>query len=266
MKFFVIFFLSLWFSASASAIGLSPLRYSNESYEIARDRSHFISKLHFSRSRKIKNISEISGTAPEDVKKPLGEMNTQEIEELGSYADLENEFKYIRDTRFIRTEDPSFPRRITWMYPDDGCYVRAEMMKYELVAHHAPTPKKIFVFGNLFATSMNSLTGTIHWWYHVAVAYRLGADVYVFDPSIEPRRPLKIQEWDNLINKEGMPIEYSVCSADTVDPTSDCYNPTPETHEDTISTQKIFLDNEWDRLIDLNRKPEEELGNLPPWL
>lgn len=267
MKYFVIFFVSCLLSAQASAKGLSPVRYPNESYETARNRHYFLGNFGFSpyRKNKSKNVPKTDVSA-EGSKKPLSAINPQDIVDVGSYADLENQFNYIRDTRFVQTDDPNFPRRITWLYPDDGCYARAEMMKYELENNHFPAPKKIFAFGDLFAFSNNSPSGYVQWWYHVAVTYRVGADVYVFDPSIEPLRPITLQTWNDLIGGDDAPLRYSICSADTVDPMEDCFNPTRDSLEDTISAQKSFLESEWDRVIELKRKPEEELGSYPPWL
>jgi hypothetical protein len=36
--------------------------------------------------------------------------------------------------------------------------------------------------------------------------------------------------------------------------------------EAALDQQKYFLEYEWERLIDLGRKPELELGDSPPWL
>lgn len=265
MKFFITFCISLCFSALTLAHGISPLRYTDESYKDARNRqyfAHYISGLNIWTRKDPTSIA----ISPEDAKKPLAEININEIVDVGSYTDLESQFRYIRDTRFLSSEDPNFPRRITWLYPDDGCYSRAEVAKIELANHQYPSPKKIFVFGDLVAATKNTSSGFVEWWYHVAIAYRIGSDIYVFDPAVEPLRPLKLNEWNDLIGGSQASLEYSVCSADTFDPSSDCYNPVAETQDSAIFFQQMLLDNEWNRLLDLNRKPEEELGENPPWL
>lgn len=264
MKFFITFCISMCFSALTLAHGLSPFRYSNESYKSARYRqyfAHYLSGLDIWSSKDPTSI-----VTPENAKKPLSEIDINAFVDVGSYTDLEQQFKYVRDTRFLTSEDPNFPRRITWLYPDDGCYSRAEVAKIELTNHQYPNPKKVFVFGDLTAATKNTSSGTVEWWYHVAVAYRVGNEVYIFDPAVEPQKPLKLNEWNDLIGGSQNSLEYAVCSADTFDPSSDCHKPVAETQDSAVFYQQMLFDNEWNRLLDLNRKPEEELGENPPWL
>jgi hypothetical protein len=152
------------------------------------------------------------------------------------------------------------------MYPDDGCYARAEVAKHELEKNNFPAPKKLFVFGNLYAASKNSKTGFVQWWYHVAVTYRVGNDVYVFDPAIEPQRPLKLNEWNQLVGGEQNDTQFSICAPNTYDPSSDCYGPALLDPSSAYKEQKGFLGYEWQRLLDLKRDPKMELGDYPPWL
>lgn len=263
MKLFCSVVLFLGLSISAFASGLSAHRKHNETYEAARDRHTF------NQSFTIPNQGADSlgrYVSAERAKKPLRQLDITQIPDVGSYSDLEREFFYVRDTRFIKTNNASFPRRLTWMYPDDGCYARAELAKNELSAHNFPEPRKLFVFGNLHAPSKNSETGFVQWWYHVAVTYRVGADVYVFDPAIEPMHPLKISEWNRLVGGENSQVQYSICDQNTYDPSNDCNQPTPVSFEMSLHEQKQFLGAEWDRLLDLSRNPEKELGDSPPWL
>lgn len=259
--FTLVLFVGL--SASAFSSGLSARRKPNEPYEVARDRHTF------NQSFTIPNQSVDSlgrYVSAERAKKPLKQLDITQIPDVGSYPDLEREFFYVRDTRFIKTNDTSFPRRLTWMYPDDGCYARAELAKNELKAHNFPDPKKLFVFGSLRTPSKNSEVGYVQWWYHVAVTYRVGADVYVFDPAIEPLNPLKISEWNRLVGGESTQVQYSICDANTYDPANDCNQPNPTSPDISLREQRQFLGAEWDRLVDLKRNPEKELGDSPPWL
>lgn len=255
--------LSLLVLLSSTAFaGLSPIRHSGESFESARYRSQLSRNLKF-------NFGDVAGfvrsNGPDKVKQPLANLRLQEIPDVGSYPDLEREFKHVRDSRFLLTEDPQFPRRLTWLYPDDGCYARAEMAAIELEQHHFVQPKKIFVFGNLRAQTKNSPDGSVEWWYHVAVTYRVGATVYVFDPAIEPQRPLKLTEWNKAVGGEKTAVQYSICEARTFDPNSDCLNPRALTPESAEDEQRSFLSAEWNRLLELDRDPEKELGHSPPW-
>ena len=257
MKSFFILLMALAASTTALA-GLSPVRHSNETYEAASKRSRL--SLSYQAPQDF-----LGRTTPERAKKPMTELNLQEIPDVGSYADLEREFKYVRDTRFI-TDVAPMARRLTWMYPDDGCYARAEMASIALIDHNFTAPKKIFVFGNLKALTKNSPYGSVQWWYHVAVTYRVGAEAYVFDPSIEPAKPLTLKEWNKAVGGESSYVKYAICSGKTYDPGSDCMAQRGLPVEEALSEQKSFLSPEWSRLVELHRSPEKELGNEPPWL
>lgn len=244
----------------SQARGLSAHRQSGESYEDA------VVRLHGDQIEDLVGTNPIKGSTPDRVKKPLKKLNLTEIPDVGSMADLENQFKYIRDTRFIDTGDATFPRRLTWLYPDDGCYARAEMASQKLMEHNFTEPKKIFVFGNLTAQTTNAPGGSVQWWYHVAVIYRVGTTAYVIDPALEPQHPLSLADWNKAVGGEKTSVQYSICSHNTFDPDSDCYQASPMSESQAESEQKGFLQDEWDRLLDMNRDPNKELGEFPPWL
>src|SRR5690606_2092493 len=45
------------------------------------------------------------------------------VSEWQSLSDLVHAFEFIRDARFLELESaPDFLRRISWLYPDDGCF------------------------------------------------------------------------------------------------------------------------------------------------
>ncbi|MEN0057652.1 MAG: protein-glutamine glutaminase family protein [Bdellovibrio sp.] len=259
MRLISLLLASCVLSLNALAItppGLSSVRLKNESYEQARTRAY----------TKTTDITVASADSAESSKKPLSELDLQEIPELASYEELEEQFIFLRDTRFIETSDPNFPRRLTWLYPDDGCYARAEMMKIQLASRSITAPKKVFVFGDLYAKSKNAPSGYVQWWYHVAVTYRVADQAYVIDPSVEPHRPLKITEWNTLVGGERKPVQYALCSENTFDPSQDCQHPRAMSRHDSLSIQKSFLKTEWYRIVSLKRSPEKELGDSPPWL
>lgn len=255
--------LLLSFSVSALAFDLSATRRPGENYEAARNRSFF----RISLQDPPPSVNTPSPTqSAEAVKRPLEELNIQEIPDVISYSELQKHFFYIRDTRFLSTEKPDFPRRLTWLYPDDGCFARAEVAKLELVSQRFLPPRKIFVFGDLISRSPNSPKGHVQWWYHVAVTYRVGSNVYVFDPAIEPKRPLLVSEWNTRVGGDFSRVQYSVCDPGTYDPSFDCFAPTPLTPEQAYEKQKYFLNHEWTRILELHRDPEKELGSFPPWI
>ncbi|MBO9666741.1 MAG: hypothetical protein J7501_07985, partial [Bdellovibrio sp.] len=185
------------------------------------------------------------GKDPESQAKALKSMNIKDIPDVGSYPDLENQFKFVRDTRFLQTDDPNFPRRLTWLYPDDGCFARAELAAENLIKNHFPSPKKVFAFGELSVDTKNSPAGSVHWWYHVAVIYRVGSQPYVLDPAINPKQPMKISEWDAAIGGTHTKVNYAICSKDTFDPDQECLNPSPMSEATAESEQRNYLPDEW---------------------
>lgn len=264
MRLLVLTLSILMLSLNTFAQGLSAARGINETYEQAQARS----KMSF----QIKNMPSTNDAdaflrrTPTDVKVSLQKLDTTTIPQLPSYEVLENEFRFVRDSRFLTTDDPNFPRRLTWLYPDDGCYARAELAKNKLIDHKQIAPKKIFVFGNLNAATKNTFSGRVQWWYHVAATYRVANTVYVFDPSIDPERPLTLDEWNLAVGGAQTSVQYAVCAAHTFDPGSNCENPTPTRLDEVLAEQRDFLRPEWQRLELLQRDPAKELGEFPPWL
>jgi hypothetical protein len=259
--------LVLLFASSVFAHGLSAVRGNGETFEQAYARHNLISRILDVSDENPGETDVLVRSTPMDVKVSLNKLDTSSIPEFSSYEDLENEFKYVRDTRFLKgNSTPAFARRLTWLYPDDGCYARAEMAKRKLVEHKQVAPQKIFVFGDLSAATKNTLNGRVTWWYHVAVVYRVGQTVYVFDPSIEPQHPLTLDDWNLAVGGAQTSVQYSICAAGTFDPTSNCIKPTDETENEVLSEQNSFLRPEWHRLEQLHRDPTKELGDLPPWL
>lgn len=264
MNLLLLFFMFLGFSPSlhAKTIGLSPTRLFSENYEDARDR-HFSTIISGWSSRH--NPTFFKSNTAERKKQPLEFLNLEAIPELSSSIELQKKFEFIRDTRFLETENPNFPRRLTWLFPDDGCYARAEVAKNNLADQAVTIPKKIFVFGNLSVQTVNSPYGSVQWWYHVAITYRVNRDVYVLDPALEPHRPLSIHEWNILVGGETNKVRYTICHANTFDPMADCGGADAITPQQAIDEQKSFLNSEWDRLLELDRDPNKELGEFPPW-
>jgi hypothetical protein len=130
MKHFVIYLFSLaLFAPLASEAGLSAHRFANQPY--AEAKAHALLNRFLSIQLQLQQTQDDSNltrpTDPESLSKPLEALDISTIPDVGSYADLENQFHMIRDTRYLQTSEPSFPRRLTWLYPDDGCYARAEL-------------------------------------------------------------------------------------------------------------------------------------------
>ncbi len=249
------FILSL--SSPILAMGTSAIRLEGENYQQA-----------YNRVRKTgpKRFMMEGLKTPEDLQVILEAIDLQTIPRVSSLKGLEQEFAYVRDSRFLKTEEPDFPRRLTWLYPDDGCYARAELAARKLVDHGYTSPKKIFAFGDLKAETPNSEKGYVEWWYHVAVTYRVDDLIYVLDPALDPNHPMQLKDWHQAIGGEEAHIRYAICSYKTFDTDSDCVRPKQIGRNQAEFEQRNFLYEEWDRLVDLDRNPILELGDSPPWL
>ncbi len=174
-------------------------------------------------------------------------------------------FTQLRDDRsLVWRKQPDFRRRISWLYPDDGCYARASMVMRAAVKRSLPVPKKVFAFGDLRASTRNSPTGYVTWWYHVAPVVEVKKQKYVLDPAIEPKGPLRLRDW---LARMGTPerMEVAVCNSGTYGPSSNCEALTDGVEQQAGQTQDYFLTLEWDRLVELSRDPRRELGANPPW-
>lgn len=178
---------------------------------------------------------------------------------------IEAAFFHVRDKRYLHSESPSeFLRRITWLFPDDGCYSRAALMKAELETMSIPV-SRVFIFGELSVMTSNHPSGWVGWWYHTAPVMKTPeGEVYVLDPAIEPSRPLKIQDWVLRQVPELERASLSVCHANTYSPMDPCENPGDPMRQ-AHSDMRYFLGYEWERQEELGRNPEEVLGELPPW-
>jgi hypothetical protein len=207
----------------------------------------------------------LRGTAVEQAK-PLPEVDFNQLSRWRDYALIQQRFEALRDLRFIPDPHQSqYMRRSTWLYPDDGCYARASLMKENLLDMRAGEVTKIFAYGDLLVKTKNSPFGAVSWWYHVAVIVTDGKEKYVLDPAIEPQKPLALKDW---LSRMGDPnqITISLCKSTTYTPYSSCLG--SNSHEDDVALddQIFFLSLERFRLEELGRNANEELGDHPPWM
>lgn len=182
----------------------------------------------------------------------------------GSLEEMKKAFRLARDSRVIPWR-ADFARRPSWLYPDDGCFARAVIAADTLKRAGFPAPGKIFAFGNLSAQTSRTPSGSVSWWYHVAAAYRHEAGIYVFDPSVEEKRPLEMQEWVNKIGGPKAEIKISLCDTKTYNPADNCQNGNMLTTTSGFRDQMLYLDLEWERLIEMGKDPRALLGEQPLW-
>lgn len=203
----------------------------------------------------------------ESVAVPFSQLNHNKVVTWGSEDELLTGFFQVRDQRDLDDplQAPIFKRRLTWLYPDDGCYARAAMMKKYLSGRGYTEPTRIFIFGSLEVQTDNSPSGSVTWWYHTAPVVRIGGQVYVFDPAINPQGPTPVRDWVMAQTSDIDDVKLSYCAPSTYHPGSSCDKPAEYEDAEALSTMKSFLRYEWDRQIELNRDPAQILGEQPPW-
>ena len=242
-----VLLLSLLFSITVEA-GVSAARKHNESWSQAKSRTSA------DRGRPFYEDSAFQAA------RDLSKINFALVYDLKNNEDLMTIFKYVKDTRFIQNfKSPIQRRKLSWMYPDDGCYIRAELMARFIQEKRMPPTKKIFVFGDLAVRSPNAPGGIVRWWYHVAPIYRVGRNVYVLDPAIEPRRPVTIQEWQYRVSVESQVNKFALCNRNTYDPDDNCFTPASLPTDYLLHQQEEFHNYEWERLLQMGRDPYREL-------
>ena len=188
-------------------------------------------------------------------------------QEWSSRESPQEAFRKIRDLRSLRPAGSLIDRRPSWLYPDDGCFARAEVAAQELVQLGFPKPNKIFAFGDLEVRSKNALGGLVSWWYHVVPAYKYKGKIIIFDPAIEPQKPLALSEWlQRMTGNTTGEIELAVCDSTALGPDSQCFDDSSLNREKVLKLQAPYLEREWTRLEELGRNPFRELGEHPPWI
>lgn len=199
---------------------------------------------------------------------PYVQVKPEDLPAWGGMAELYERFYALRDRRFLETPTrPGFARRISWLYPDDGCFARAAMARKTIEEWGVPQPAKVFIFGygGLRVETPNHPAGFVEWWYHVAQVVSVEGRAFVLDPAVEPRRPLPLEEWVLRQNRDLPRVTLSLCGPYAYAPDSSCLESTPAAEERAPQSQRLFLGWEWNRQQDLGRRPELVLGDEPPW-
>lgn len=260
MKFFILSFL---FSCQIFANPLfSQKRFPGETYEQAVQR--FFMQLSILDEQP-------PGESAFETKVKMDEVDDafkKRIPEFATFESLKQAFEWSRDERFISDpEFQNFQRRISWLYPDDGCFARAQVAQKMIRDHFEGSDLgKVFIFGNLSVKTKNSPDGEVEWWYHVVPAARIGNEVWVLDAAIEPKKLLKLEEWIATMVPQDEDFSINFCKNESYSPPDSCLKPDDMSMEDALLDQSFYLRSERDRLIELKRDPDEELGENPPWL
>lgn len=195
-----------------------------------------------------------------------------------SNADILAQFPLTRDKAYLTaTSSGSLKRRIPWLYPDDGCFARAEQVNALAAQAGKVKPYKLFAFGDpLRVFSENFFDGEMEWGYHtVPVVKNSAGEPIVFDAALSPCRPLPWKEWLSLLvgdlrKLDNLAEGWGVALGD-----ANAYYPEslvsgePSHAAESVSQMTegflSLLNMEWNRQIELNRNPSALLGSSPPW-
>ncbi len=257
-KILLILIVSFGINSLAQDSFIPAKRKNNRSYV------DYVKKLYT--LEKFKNIELSFFAPPTEVATHYKDLDISSIPQWNeNYERALLAFQKTRDSKYFIPEF-TFPkrRRLSWLYPHDGCFMRAEYMKDKLEVWNFPT-KKIFIFGNLKVKTPFSSTGSVSWWYHVVPTFRIGKDVFVLDPALDAYKPLPLEEWvlKQVPNLED--AKLAVCHSDTYVPSNDCLNPEEVQNTKLKDHRKRYLNYEWSNVVRLGLDPMEELGNSPYW-
>lgn len=198
---------------------------------------------------------------------PLSQLDLSELPQWESDEQVWEGFERSRDERYLETSDrPGFKRRASWLYPDDGCFARAALTGQKLASWGYTRPKKLFIFGKLSVSTPNAPSGRVTWWYHVVPAVAIDGAPFVLDAAIDPKRPLPLEDWIASMTRDPATVKLTICSPTTYVPNSSCHFASPNGDGAAKNHQATYLRAEWQRLKNLRRNPELELGDSPPWL
>lgn len=261
MNKLLVLFLLCPIVAFANSISLSSsqARLPNETFQDALTRS----KAALTKNQ-IRSL--VAKDTPVGKKVPFNKLDYSIAVEVKTHEELIHLFNVIRDSRFLHTNsNPEFDRRISWLYPDDGCFARATVAGMKLSEEELLRPSKIFAFGELAVSTPYSPYGSVHWWYHVAPLVQYNGAYYVLDPALDATGPLLVLEWFSRMGLSS-DLNGAVCNSYTYDPFDSCYKATADSDSRALSDQSIYLEKEWNRVSTLGFDPYFILGKNPPWV
>ncbi len=206
-----------------------------------------------------------------DSRVPGAQLIVPAVPAVKTFEELLKFFNYVRDTRYLQDPQPtyeSFLRRIPWLFPDDGCFMRAFLVNELLKKNFQQETGRAFVFGDLWVDSPQSAK-RIHWWYHTAATIKLNEVVYVIDIAIDATKALPLKEWVAKQNVIFESAEVSLCEANTYFPNQECQRSGSD--ELMASEHSVtYLNAERSRQVELHRDEAPSvidaiLGEKPPW-
>ncbi len=252
---FCLIFLAILSTRLYAAVPFySQSRRPSESYQQAKERFLNAMPEHVNRSESALAMAQ-----------PLGKWDFTVVPNWGSKNIIEERFRAVRDHQFLVAGETAFLRRISWLYPDDGCFARAAMVRRLAEQWGYSMPHRIFVFGSLHAKTENHQSGSVDWWYHTASVVRAGNQAYVLDAALDSHRALGVREWILGQVDKVADVTVSICDPYTYNSSSPCTDADEDAEDLADIDQKSYLTSEYFRQQDLGRDPERVLGDEPPW-
>lgn len=194
--------------------------------------------------------------SPLNTAKLYNEVTLPKATSWASIEVMQSRFESLREDRFLIWKvKPEAQRRLTWFYPDDGCFARASLAMRSLFRLYAPLASKVFAFGNLRVKTKNSPRGAVGWWFHVAPIVEVKGVKYVLDPSIEFGAPLTLKDW---LTRMGNPakMKVSICNSGAYAPSSNCDKKSDGIETRAEIAEQHYLGLEWKRMVELKREHE----------
>jgi hypothetical protein len=194
------------------------------------------------------------------------DMNVATLPEwTGSSEALMRVFLNLRDERHYSDPNRNFKRRATWLYPRDGCYVRATHSAQSAARSGYVRPGKVFAFGSLRFASRFASGGVVYWSYHVAAAYRNGRTTLILDPALNPAGPIDLAKWISKMHQGASGLKLSVCDSYAYGIYHPCTGGGPSQERSFSTHMRKFLPLEWSNVRARGFDPMKVLGDDPPW-
>jgi hypothetical protein len=227
----------------------------------------------FEKRKLINPNLKLNKDSPYAIRFPVAQFNVDMIPFPHTADELNRAFKYVRDVPFLpATTGLGFPRRLAYLYPDDGCWSRAYLTvarAAEYLGPEIPRFYQLYAFGKMGFKTPNAQPGRnwVYWSYHVVPLVRIGNQAYVIDVAVEPSAPLTLQDWLSRLAWAGEEkIEVAVCDGFAYG----MYQPCAGAKEmvsmkSALRHHYVYLQREEERQRSLGRNIAEVLGPRPPW-
>jgi len=212
---------------------------------------------------------------PRDIKVPLSLIDFSDVPEW-SLAQLNEAFIKVRDERFLFMDCDNTPRRIPWMFAENGCYLRAALVRKKFKEWNLPKIKKLFIFGEMKFSTHVKLNDTVSFRDHVACVVRVKDETYVIDPPVSFDKPLLLRDWTNLLFSKSDTKFCKLSLASEFTLSHNCPVNTKNEHEEVGMKDGVirdinfftenFLQKEKAYLLSKNINIKEALGDSPIWI